>query len=433
MNVAYFTPLNPQKSGISDFAEEMLPYLAEHMAIVIYTDGKPSNAAIRDHFDVAPISFYRLQRLENDFELAVYQVGNQHRAHKPIVDSFMEHGGVLELHDISLHRYMAQDTLDAGKQDAYIALMKDCHGEQGEQLARDYCQGLVPAPWEDRGLEFTLNKRLIDRADAIIVHSDFAKQMVKGVRPEVPVAVIPLPADRIVDKPAAFQARCRQALRIDTSLLVLGSFGYLNQYKRIPQILRALARFKQQYRLPFRYYLVGQNEGEKLDGMIQELGLAQEVVQVGYAPKEAFCQYIGACDICLNLRYPTQGESSGGIHRMFGMGKPVLVSDTGSFAEYPDNAVVKIRYDENEEDDLCNTLLRLANDRRELEGLSRGALAYAKKECDPEQNAKRYVEFLSQVDAGVYQERGIERFVDRLFEIGLTSPDYIDHLMKLKF
>ena len=56
MKVAYFTPLNPMRSGISDFAEEMLPCLAEQMDITLFSDCKPTNPAIRDHFPCFDIS-----------------------------------------------------------------------------------------------------------------------------------------------------------------------------------------------------------------------------------------------------------------------------------------------------------------------------------------------------------------------------------------
>ena len=434
MKVAYFTPLNPMRSGISDFAEEMLPCLAEQMDITLFSDCKPTNPAIRDHFPCFDISQFAAKAAEENYQFCIYQVGNNYKFHKPIVECFMKNGGILELHDISLHRFVAEATVAAGNMDAYVEAMRYCHGLQGEQAAKNYCEGYAPPPWEDSSLEFTLNKQLIDHAHAVIVHSDFAKQMVKGVRKNVPVIVIPLPSDLIVDNPSAYQKKCRQALGIDENILVLGSFGYINRYKRIPQILRALARFKKETKIPFHYYLVGHNDGQKLDGLLRELGLSEQVTQLGFtSSKEEFCQYIGACDICLNLRYPTQGESSGGVHRMLGMGKAVVMSDSGSFAEYPDNAVVKIRPDEKEENALCTTLKRLALNRTDLESLGQNAMAYARQECDPEKNAVRYAGFLTRLTSGGIREHGIERFVDRLFEIGLTGEDYIDHLMKLKF
>jgi hypothetical protein len=52
--------------------------------------------------------------------------------------------------------------------------------------------------------------------------------------------------------------------------------------------------------------------------------------------------YIDAADICLNLRYPYNGESSGSLARILAKGKCVIVNDLGSFSEIPDNSCVKL-------------------------------------------------------------------------------------------
>jgi len=61
-----------------------------------------------------------------------------------------------------------------------------------------------------------------------------------------------------------------------------------------------------------------------------ELPLASMLVpgarHLDFVPIEDFNGYLGACDIVLNLRYPTVGESSGTLLRALGMGKAVVVS-----------------------------------------------------------------------------------------------------------
>ena len=51
---------------------------------------------------------------------------------------------------------------------------------------------------------------------------------------------------------------------------------------------------------------------------------------------------MAACDIVLNLRYPTVGESSGSLLRALGLGKAVLVSEVGSFAEFSGDVCLKV-------------------------------------------------------------------------------------------
>ena len=46
---------------------------------------------------------------------------------------------------------------------------------------------------------------------------------------------------------------------------------------------------------------------------------------MGFLPIEDFNGMLAACDIVLNLRYPTVGESSGSLLRALGLGKAVLV------------------------------------------------------------------------------------------------------------
>src|SRR5215831_11531665 len=83
MKLAYFSPLSPQRSGIADYSEELLPYLAESAEITLFVDGfQPTNPDVISKFQ----SFdYRkdaevLTQLSS-FDAVVYHMGNDHRYH----------------------------------------------------------------------------------------------------------------------------------------------------------------------------------------------------------------------------------------------------------------------------------------------------------------------------------------------------------------
>jgi glycosyltransferase involved in cell wall biosynthesis len=57
---------------------------------------------------------------------------------------------------------------------------------------------------------------------------------------------------------------------------------------------------------------------------------------------------MAACDVLVNLRYPTMGETSGSVIRALALGRPLLVSDVGWFGELPDDAVLKVPVDDFE-------------------------------------------------------------------------------------
>ena len=70
---------------------------------------------------------------------------------------------------------------------------------------------------------------------------------------------------------------------------------------------------------------------------------------------------MAACDAIVSLRSPTMGETSGSAIRALSLGKPLVVSDVGWFAELPADAVVKVPVDEHEEDTLLAALEALAD------------------------------------------------------------------------
>ena len=82
MRLAYFTPLNPQACGISDYNEELLPYLAAHADIDLFLDGfQPSN----EDLPVGRVFDYQknphVLGLLRNYDAAIYHIGNDYRFH----------------------------------------------------------------------------------------------------------------------------------------------------------------------------------------------------------------------------------------------------------------------------------------------------------------------------------------------------------------
>src|ERR1700689_1710679 len=141
--------------------------------------------------------------------------------------------------------------------------------------------------------------------------------------------------------------------------------------------------------------LVGEAHAElPLDAMIATLNLSAHVRQIGFAPLQDFNGYLGACDIVLNLRYPTVGESSGTLLRALGMGKAVVVSDVGSFREYPDEICLKAPVDGTEEDHLFEYMNLLVARPEIAHALGARARQWVERECNWDLVAQRYVCFL---------------------------------------
>ncbi len=426
MKIAYFSPFLPIRSGISDFSEELVWKLKEHGDIVLFADkGIIQNEKLVENFDIMDINEYRDRKIRSQFDAAVFHVGNNYQFHKEIVEVFLEYGGILELHDIALHHFLAEATVVKGKTEEYVRAMKYCHGDEGEKVARAFLSGKRNAPWEKESLKYIVNKYLIDRAQAIIVHSDFAYEIVRGIRYNVPLIKIELHTPEIDIYSQERKNETRHKMGISEDKLILGAFGYASIEKRIVQILEALALYKKRDE-NFHFYIVGKVEQADILKRIERLGLQENVTVTGYVNLNEFKEFMMVCDVAFNLRYPTQGESSASLARLLGFGKVVFVTDIATFKEYPDDVVVKIEYGRREVKQIYENLLSI---KERLDIYGKNSYQYALKHNNLDINSKIYMDFFQKiVNNEEIDDEYEDHILNHLFQIKLEDDDYVKHL-----
>ena len=125
--------------------------------------------------------------------------------------------------------------------------------------------------------------------------------------------------------------------------------------------------------------------------IVDELDLRESVTITGAVPFDDFLSYIAASDVRSNLRYPTAGESSASLLRVMGAARPVIVSDVGSFSELPDDCVVKVSVNSEEENSLFDAMELLASDAGLRRDLGQRALEYVLENHLPEKTAPAYI------------------------------------------
>jgi glycosyltransferase involved in cell wall biosynthesis/SAM-dependent methyltransferase len=372
LRVAFFSPLPPVKSGIADYSAAVLDPLSR-IACVETFDSQPRN------FDASA------------YDAVLYQLGNNPH-HIFVYDTAREHPGVVVLHEANLHHLIADATIRRGDWDAYLREVELGAGAEALDFARRHVRTLERGPQ----YELPLLRSILDRSRALIVHSDAVAAVVREHGFRGPIAKIPhgswiADADRM-----AYRAQ----LGLNERQPLIGIFGFLKPYKRIAESLRAFRRLIKV--VPeARMILVGEAHPElPLASMLHSMNLSAHARHIDFAPIEDFNGYIAACDIVLNLRYPTVGESSGTLLRALGMGKAVVVSDVGSFSEYPSEICLKAPVDASEEDHIfeyLNLLVSRPEVARELGGRAR---AWVAQECSWETVAGRYADFLKAVAEG---------------------------------
>ena len=367
-----FSPMPPSKSGIADYAEALAGPLARLVELEIFPDGARP-------FDPAR------------FDVALYQVGNN-PYHAFVYEAALRHPGVVVMHEANLHHLVADLTIRRGDWDAYL---REC-AHQGGDAALDHARrvrALETGP-DYEGLPMT--RRLLENARAAVVHSEYMVEALGAQGFAGPVAHIPHGAWI----PQACAPAWRDRLGLDAEEPLVGIFGFLKPYKRVAESLRA---FRRLVRLAPRakMILVGEPHPDlPVRELIHSLGLSACVRVLGFAPIEDFVGYMAACDVVLNLRYPTVGESSGSLLRAMGLGKPVLVSDIGAFREYPGDVCLKVPVGAGEEDLIFEYLNLLVSRPEVARALGERARRYVERECNWESVARRYADFLEAVVEG---------------------------------
>jgi glycosyltransferase involved in cell wall biosynthesis/SAM-dependent methyltransferase len=377
MRLAFFSPLPPARSGIADYSEALLQSLRPLVALEVFSAG-------RQPFD------------SQRFDLALYHVGNN-AYHGFVYETALRHPGVVVMHESNLHHLMADLTIKRGDWDQYV---RECE-YNGGAAAREFAERVrkLEVGPDYEGVPMT--RRLLESARGVVVHSHFMEAEVRAAGFTGPVAVIPHGAWI----PEADRNGYRHILGLDDLTPLVGIFGFLKPYKRIAESLRA---FRRLVRLApnAKMILVGEPHPEfPIEPMIRSMGLSANVRVLGFTPIAEFVGYLGACDIVLNLRYPTVGESSGTLLRSLGLGKAVMVSEVGSFQEFPDDVCLKVPVGPGEEDLIFEYLNLLVSRPEVAKQLGARARDYVARQCNWDTVARQYAGFLNAVVTGTGWDR----------------------------
>jgi glycosyltransferase involved in cell wall biosynthesis len=393
VKVASFSPMPPEKSGISDYSALLLPALRKRIDIEVVKRGR--------------------KRAPRGADLALYHVGNDPSAHAWIVDALRKRPGVVVLHDFVLHHLVAGVTLARGDRDAYLDLMEREHGVAGRLLAYGVMDKRIPALWESRAADFPLATYVLDHATALIVHSRYVRDRARAAGYMGPIDVIPHPAWAAPDVQPQREA----------AGTIVGCFGVVNASKRIPELLRATADVRREHPEVVLLLVGPAAPGFDLDRRLQRLGLTGDgIVREDWVDERRLWALMAGSDVLVNLRHPTMGETSGSVIRGLTLGKPLVVSDVGWFSELPRDVALAIPPDDNEVATLTAALELLASNREVRAAMGTNAAELARREHAVGRVAELYVAALERAAGGAAVDDAVLRDVSQAAsEVGISA------------
>jgi len=394
VRVAYYSPLAPSRSGVADYSALLLPALGERVEVVVAERG----------------------RRTPDADVALYHVGNDPDAHGWIVDALLRRPGVVVLHEYVLHHLVSGITLGRGDPRGYLDAMERELGVVGRLLGLGVLDNLLPLLWETQPERFPLAGTVLDAALGLIVHSRYVERAARAAGYRGRVWRVPHPA-----WPPPEVAPSNEL----AGEPLIGCFGFLNMNKRIPELLEAFASLRRQR--PGARLLLAGAAGERFDvtRRLERLGLATAdgVVRLDYVPEERMWSLMAACDVLVNLRFPTMGETSGSAIRALTLGKALVVSDVGWFSELPDGVALKVPVDEHEVP-LLEAALGLAADH--AAELGAAAREYVQREHSLERVANAYAAALETAAGGdAVDDAVLWRIAEAAADVGIDDPAHL--------
>ena len=404
MKIAYWSPLCPMGTGIADYSEELLPYLAEGADFHIFVDGyEPTNPTIRDGFNWHQAHEFEDVNAREQFDLNLYQIGNS-SYHRYALNAALRFPGVVVMHDLVLQHLFLGLSVERADVGLYVSEMKRAYGEMGAAMGRQIAAAMGSDLLRSK---FPLCERVVERSYGVLVLTRFMQSWLQRRFGSMPVGKFIgraphhyAPPPRL---PATTPAEARQILGLPQEGFIVSSFGLVTRAKRIEQAIEGFELFAVN-RPSARFLIVGEvQKGFPIEASQSRPNLKGKLIVTGYQPMDRFYLYMLASDAVVNLRFPSTGELSGTLIRTLGMGKPVLVSNTGPFAEFPEHTVVRIDLGPPEVKEIAATLELLAERPDLRKALGRFARRHVEETYSLRAEATAYMSFLTNVREALRQ------------------------------
>ncbi len=335
MHLAWFSPVPPVRSGIAGRSAELVESLRRRgHTIDIYVDEPVARVA---HGVASAHDFLWRHRLR-PYDLTVYQFGNSshHDYEWPYA---LHHPGLVVLHDTHLHHARAALLLRETRVAEYRAEFRWSHPEVSPDVAE-----LAVAGFDSRLFyDWPMVRSLVETSRLVAVHGEGARAELAGAL-HLPdrIVSIRLGEGQIVTPEREAQARVqvRRRYGIAEDAVVFGCFGGLTPEKRIHQILAAFCAL-----LPYvpgaRLLLAGASAphydvAADIAAGIDSSELQDRVTLTGYLDTDRdLTDHLAACDVSLNLRWPTARETSGPWLRALAAGRPTIITDLVHLGDVP--------------------------------------------------------------------------------------------------
>ncbi len=331
--LAFMSPWPPQPSGIATCAADLVPRLAASghgvdvlvdealVSVARGPDGPPAAGEVR----VLSAHEFVWRQQRGHYDLPIYQIGNS-RAHGYVWPYLFRWPGLTVMHDARIHHARANALLARGRAADYRAEFhydKPTLSPDAAELAIAGFDGAYYYHWPMR-------RAVVNASRMVVCHSVGMTHRLRRHYAGKAIGFVPLGHGRARSAADLVDARgrFRAAHGIPADAVVFGVLGTAAAEKRVAPVIRAFAGARQ-WAPDARLLFAGSIDPLlPLDDLLDTFGVRDVTHLAGRVDDAGFDDAVAACDVGLNLRWPTAREMSGPWLRMLAAGVPTVVVDS---------------------------------------------------------------------------------------------------------
>ncbi len=331
MKILWGSPLPPTRSGVSDYAVELLPEIGALARVRVLT---PPHASPPEAGSLGPgVEFVPFDTPAHEDEVPLIHLGNNPH-HLWLLDRLKARNTVAVIHDLVLHHLLVESS---GEQSDDLGKgLRVAHGDSGAALGAARSFGLTGQ--RDPFL-FPARSAFIEGLNGAIVHSRWGRDVLRKEFPDLRVGLAGL---AVADPGPIDRGMVRQEHGIAEDQTVLMHLGFMTPEKGLEAILTGFATARQAG-VNANLFVVGEGRGgEGLMDAASAVDVADSVCVTGWVKSEEMPSIPAAADLGIVLRTPSAGETSAAAVRFLAAGTPVAVGGQHQFLEWSEEAAPRI-------------------------------------------------------------------------------------------
>jgi glycosyltransferase involved in cell wall biosynthesis len=384
--IAWLSPLPPQRSGIAHYSHWLVNQLKTHLDIDLYYDTQAPIAALKNEFDLYPLSVFA-ERYQS-YDEVIYHLGNHSDFHRRIYQLAWNFPGTVVLHDYNLSAFMHDAFYCQKDEQLYGQALLEGYGDEGRKEFQSLTGGRAPDI-----AKFPMSHAVVNRSRKAIVHHRWVKnQFANNTHIEVVPHFATLNYQPTQEEIKTFKNRHS----ITDKHFVVSCLGFINSNK-LPQLQVDVVKRLIDDGYPVRMIFAGEPapDVKSLESETRSGRYSQHIIFTGYQNEADYFSAIFASDIIINLRNPSMGEASGTLMHALAAAKPAIISNLNQYREFPDKVCWKLTHDEYEAEVLYAYICALLSNRSLRAAISNNSAKYVSSVLGPEKIIARWLQILS--------------------------------------